>query len=72
MCWVLDLTGVSFFASTGLALLVHYHRRCRDNGNQLRIVATHRTVLRPITMTGLADVLTITATIDEAISRRAE
>lgn len=65
---VLDLTGVSFLPSTGLALLVTHHERCTELGSSLRIVATQRQVLRPIEVTGLDQLLAITATVQEALS----
>lgn len=65
---VLDLTDLGFLGSAGLALLVHYDLLCRDRGNQFRIVAISRTVLRPIALTGLGDILTVVSTADGAIT----
>lgn len=44
---VLDLTGVGFLASAGLAELQTAHERAADQHTPLRIVATGRPVLRP-------------------------
>jgi anti-sigma B factor antagonist len=63
---VLDLSGVTFLASAGLSVLVRYGQRFSELGSQLRVVATDRAVTRPITMTGLDDVVSVYATEDEA------
>jgi anti-anti-sigma factor len=56
---VLDLTGVRFMSSSGLALLVQSHQRCQELGSSLRVVADHRAVLRPIELTGLDHLLVL-------------
>jgi anti-sigma B factor antagonist len=65
---VLDLTGVQFLASTGLALLVTHHELCAEHGTPLRIVASHRQVLRPIQITGLQQKLVIVDTVADALA----
>ena len=67
-CWVLDLTGLSFLGSAGLALLVRYELRCQDRGNQFRVVAGNRAVLRLITLTGLDTMLTVAPSAEDAIT----
>ncbi|MFI9383455.1 STAS domain-containing protein [Kutzneria sp. NPDC052558] len=64
---VLDLTGVRFLASMGLALLVTHHELCADRGTPLRVVATGHQVLRPIQITGLDQLLAITRSVAEAV-----
>jgi anti-sigma B factor antagonist len=53
---VVDLTGVTFLASSGLAVLIHAARRATESGGRLHVVAATRAVSRPITVTG-ADAL---------------
>lgn len=65
---VLDLTGLKFLGSAGLALLVRCDLLCQDRGNQLRIVAANGAVLRPITLTGLDKVLTTVPSLAEAVT----
>ncbi len=54
---VLDLTGVEFFGSVGLAMLVEYNGRGETDGVELRTVAPARTVAAPIYLTTLDKVL---------------
>jgi anti-anti-sigma factor len=54
---VVDLTGVTFFGSAGLHELLLQHRRAEEHRMQLRVVAAHRTVLRPMEITELQHVL---------------
>jgi len=56
---VLDLTGVDFFGSVGLAMLVEYHGRGETDEIQLRTVAPDRTVAGPIYLTTLDKVLNL-------------
>ena len=56
---VLDLTGVGFLASAGLAELQTAQQRAADQLTPLRIVATGRAVLRPLEVTGMAAALDI-------------
>jgi anti-sigma B factor antagonist len=56
----LDLSGVTFLDSAGLTVLARAHRRARLAGQVLRMrCGTGRAVLRPLAITGLADVLTV-------------
>jgi anti-anti-sigma factor len=64
---VLDLTPVTFLSSAGLSLLVKNDQRFRDAGGTLHVVTGNRTVARAISMTGLADMLTLFDTLDEAV-----
>lgn len=63
---VVDLTGVSFLASAGLSVLVHFGQHFAELGSQLRVIATDRAVTRPISMTGLGEVVVVFASEDEA------
>ena len=61
---VLDLTEVGFFSSAGLSLLLETRRRV----DTLAVVATRRAVLRPIQLTAIAPLLSVFATVDEALT----
>ncbi|MCS7480691.1 STAS domain-containing protein [Umezawaea endophytica] len=54
---VLDLIGVEFFGSVGLAMLVEYHGRGELDEIELRTVAPARAVAGPIYLTTLDKVL---------------
>ena len=53
---VVDLSGVTFLASSGLAVLIGGARRLAELGGRLRLVAASRAVTRPLEVTG-ADAL---------------
>lgn len=63
---VLDLTGVGFLASAGLAVLVTCRRRCGD-GIEFRVVADSAAVLRPLELTGLDTEFTVVRSLDAAL-----
>jgi len=52
---LVDLTGVRFFGSAGLAMLVSAKRRAASRGVRLGVIADHRAVVRPLEMGGLLD-----------------
>lgn len=56
---VIDLSGVQFLGSAGLAVLVETQKSARARGVDLRLVATTRAVTRPLEVTGLIDLFTI-------------
>lgn len=67
---VIDLTGTDFLASVGMAVLLRAHRQLSGVGPQpigVRVVATGRTVLRPLQMTRLIDELDLYPTLSEAL-----
>jgi anti-sigma B factor antagonist len=49
---VIDLTDVTFLASSGLAVLIRGANRLAERGAQLRLVAATRAVTRPLELTG--------------------
>ncbi|MEU4768810.1 STAS domain-containing protein [Actinosynnema sp. NPDC023794] len=61
---VFDLSGVSFFSSAGLSLLLEVRGRV----DTLAVVATGRAVLRPIQLTALGSLLTVFDSVDEALA----
>lgn len=61
---ILDLTGVTFLSSAGLALLVRARKECADT----HVVATSTATLRPIELMGLQDDLPVHADLTEALN----
>jgi anti-sigma B factor antagonist len=49
---VVDLTGVTFLASGGLAVLIKAAHRAEERGARLRLVVSTRAVRRPLEVTG--------------------
>ena len=64
---VLDLSGVGFLGSAGLAVLVEASYEARRREVALRLVAAGRSVQRPLEITGLDEVLTTFPTRDDAV-----
>ena len=56
---VIDLSGVQFLGSAGLAVLVETQKSARSRDVGLRLIATTRAVTRPLEVTGLIDLFTI-------------
>jgi anti-anti-sigma factor len=56
---ILDLRGVTFMDSTGLSLLVKAQRRAQDSRRRLAVVKGGPQVERLLTLTGVADRLTL-------------
>lgn len=54
-----DLEGVGFLASSGLAVLIDAARRAEREHRRLHVVATGRAVLRPLEVTGSAQLFTV-------------
>jgi anti-sigma B factor antagonist len=64
---VLDLSGVGFLGSAGLAVLVEASHEAERHQVELRLVAAGRSVRRPLEITGLNEVLTTFPTRDDAV-----
>jgi anti-sigma B factor antagonist len=64
---VIDLSGVSFLGSAGLAVLVETSHEAKRREVLLRLVTSSHTVRRPLEITGLTDMLTTFPTLDEAV-----
>ncbi len=62
---VVDLDGLTFLGSRGLSALVEVNKAAGPG--VLRVVAGNRPARRAIEITGLDHVLTICATVDEAL-----
>jgi anti-sigma B factor antagonist len=65
---VADLTHVSFFGSTGISTLITAHEIAEERCKDFHVVAPHRAVKRPLQVTGVADVLVLHDSVDEALS----
>ncbi|WP_176929560.1 STAS domain-containing protein [Lentzea albidocapillata] len=65
---IADLTLVSFFGSTGISTLISAHELAEEHGKKLHIVAPQRAVRRPLQVTGVADVLSLYDSVEEAVS----
>ncbi|MGI5504970.1 STAS domain-containing protein [Lentzea sp. CA-135723] len=65
---VADLTLVSFFGSTGISTLITAHELAEQQHKNLHVVAPQRAVRRPLQVTGVADVLRLHDSVDEALS----
>ncbi|WP_410640940.1 STAS domain-containing protein [Amycolatopsis sp. lyj-346] len=63
---VIDLTGVTFLASAGMAELVRAHRGPAASA-PLRVVATGRITLRPLELTRLVDELAVYPSLSDAL-----
>jgi anti-sigma B factor antagonist len=65
---VLDLSGVSFLGSSGLAVLVEARDQAQQGGHGLRLVCSSRIVLRALEATGLRDLFDIAADLPTALA----
>lgn len=65
---VIDLAGVDFLASMGIAVLVDVRERADRHGVGYAVVAGHRTVVRPMRMAEVDALLTLRPTLDEALA----
>lgn len=63
---VLDLTGVSFFGSTGLQLLTEAIARAEQRGTVLAVAAHQRAVLAPMQITALDREVAVCDTVEQA------
>lgn len=65
---VLDLAGVTFLGSAGLAEIVSASQAGADQGAKVLLVATNRAVVRPLEVTGLSSLFTVYETVDAALA----
>ncbi|MFJ8816977.1 STAS domain-containing protein [Amycolatopsis thermoflava] len=63
---VVDLTGVAYFGSAGMRVLVGLQQRC-GSATRVRVVASDQRVLRPMEITGLTEVLDVRPTLADAL-----
>jgi anti-anti-sigma factor len=55
----LDLARVTFLDSSGIAVLVRAHQRCREAGQTLEVRNTLAPVRRTLELTGLSDLFLV-------------
>ncbi|MEU3465656.1 STAS domain-containing protein [Streptomyces sp. NPDC006733] len=63
---ILDLAGVTFCDSSGLNALIRLHRRAREAGSRLVLVAPPQQMLRLLSITGASRIFTLHDTLAEA------
>ncbi|MFD4639225.1 STAS domain-containing protein [Lentzea sp. NPDC058436] len=66
--FVVDMTGVTFLGSAGLAVLVEAAKLAQQQDATLKVVATARAVTRPLEATGLGEVFNLHQSVDSALS----
>jgi anti-anti-sigma factor len=64
---VLDLSGVQFLGSSGLAVLVEARGRAQEGGRRLRLVCEVRMVLRALEATGLRSLFEVVTDLPTAL-----
>jgi anti-sigma B factor antagonist len=64
---VVDLTEVEFLASAGMGVLVAAHDEA-GTGTRLCVVAEGPSTSRPLKLVGIADIVPLFATVDEAVA----
>jgi anti-sigma B factor antagonist len=65
---VLDLGGVDFMGSVGIAMLVNCHHRAARLRVPFAVVANTRAVLRPLQISQVDAALPLHASVDEAVA----
>jgi anti-sigma B factor antagonist len=63
---VVDMTGITFLASSGLAVLIQTAHRAEDRGLRLRLVAATRAVRRPLEITATDRLFELYSDLDTA------
>ena len=64
---VIDLTGVDFIASLGIAMLVRIARDMRENGLRIAVVAANQPVRGVLEMMKMDPLFSVVATQDDAL-----
>ncbi len=64
---VLDMSGVSFLGSAGLAVLVEASQHAKRRDAAFRVVAVKRAVTRPLAATGLGEVFSVFESVEQAL-----
>ena len=65
---IIDLRELDFMDSTGLSVLVRAHQRIEEQGRQLAMVKGPQQVQRLLSLTGVADRLTLVETPEELLT----
>ncbi|MFI6506374.1 STAS domain-containing protein [Streptosporangium sp. NPDC050855] len=66
-CLILDLTGITFCDSTGLAELLWSLRRSQETGTRLVVAGASRTLRHMLATTGLLSYFTMADSVEEAL-----
>jgi anti-anti-sigma factor len=64
---IVDLRELDFMDSTGLSVLVRAHQRAEEQGRELAMVRGPQQVQRLLSLTGVADRLTLVDTPEELL-----
>lgn len=64
---ILDLTGITFFASVGLNLLVRLRQEVADRQVDVRLAVSTSAVLRPLQLMGLGELFPTFPTLHDAL-----
>jgi anti-sigma B factor antagonist len=65
---IVDLRDLEFMDSTGLSVLVRAHQRATEHGQRFGVVKGPQQVQRLLSLTGVADRLTLADSPDELLS----
>ena len=68
---IVDLTHLEFLDSTGLGALIGAHKRAKEHGGRIRLVAQDGQILRLLRITGLLGVFSVYSTLDDALENNA-
>jgi anti-sigma B factor antagonist len=68
---IVDLAGLEFIDSSGVAALARGRKLARHAGGDLLLAAPRREVLRALSLTRLFDVFPVHASVDKAVRRTA-
>ena len=66
---VVDLDGVGFMASAGIGILMGVRRLLSDGGGELVLASAHGDVAQVLDMTGVTNVIPVTANVADAVAR---
>jgi anti-sigma B factor antagonist len=66
---IVDLAGLEFIDSSGVAALARGRKLARHAGGDLLLAAPQQQVLRVLTLTRLIEVFPVHASVDEAVNR---
>lgn len=66
---IVDLAGLEFMDSSGLAALVRARKQARHSGSDLLLAAPQQQVLRLLTVTRLVEAFFVYARVDDAVGQ---
>jgi anti-sigma B factor antagonist len=65
---IVDLRALEFMDSTGLSVLIKAHQRAEENGQRFAVIRGPQQVQRLLSLTGVAEKLTLADTPEELLS----